>query len=153
RPRRDAWSCLWVLRCSVRSAMRLVSTATWTSAEPVSSSERAYSEMICCFSSLVSVVMFAERGYQRRLPRDRAESDLGHDLPRVGDVHCDRVNQLLHGVVALLVAQPRPELDPQARASQIISIEIQQERLRMQRLDSERWGRSDNHRGPRGPRA
>ena len=37
--------------------MRLVSTAIWTSAEPVSPSVRAYSAMIWVFSSLVSVVM------------------------------------------------------------------------------------------------
>ncbi len=36
RPRRDAWSFRWVLRCSVRSLMRAVKMAIWTSGLPVS---------------------------------------------------------------------------------------------------------------------
>src|SRR5689334_13343706 len=46
RPRRVWWSCLCCLRCSVRSEMRLVSIATWTSGEPVSPSTVAYSAMM-----------------------------------------------------------------------------------------------------------
>src|SRR3954452_4490248 len=49
RPRRLWWSCLCSLRCSVRSLMRCVSIATWTSGEPVSASPVAYSDMIFCF--------------------------------------------------------------------------------------------------------
>ena len=41
RPRRLWWSCLWVFRCSVRSVMRCVSSAIWTSGLPVSPSLRA----------------------------------------------------------------------------------------------------------------
>src|SRR6187200_2585625 len=58
--------------------MRVVSTATWTSAEPVSPSERAYSVMICCFSSLVIVMRSASlpagtRGAPRRARARSAE--------------------------------------------------------------------------------
>src|SRR5687768_8724917 len=63
RPRREAWSCLWVFRCSVSSAMRCVRTATCTSADPVSPLERACSWMISLLASLVSV-MVAGQGYQ-----------------------------------------------------------------------------------------
>ena len=41
RPRREWWSFLWVLKCSVRLAIRSERIATWTSAEPVSPSDRA----------------------------------------------------------------------------------------------------------------
>ena len=41
-------------RCSVRSEIRWVSIATWTSGEPVSLSAVAYSDRICCFTSLAS---------------------------------------------------------------------------------------------------
>src|SRR5690606_17514736 len=46
RPRRLWWSCLWVLRCSVRSLMRLLSSAICTSGDPVSPSAVAYSAMM-----------------------------------------------------------------------------------------------------------
>src|SRR5579864_5756778 len=46
RPRRDAWSLGWSRRCSVSAVMRSLSTATWTSAEPVSVSWRRCSAMI-----------------------------------------------------------------------------------------------------------
>src|SRR5918999_4086753 len=45
-PRRLWWSCLCVFRCSVRSLIRRVSSATWTSGDPVSPSPVAYSAMI-----------------------------------------------------------------------------------------------------------
>src|SRR5450755_2817454 len=51
-PRRLWWSCLCILRCSVRSLIRRVSNATWTSGEPVSPSVVACSAMI----SLVTAV-------------------------------------------------------------------------------------------------
>src|SRR6266496_1541305 len=50
-PRRDEWSFLCVLRCSVSSVMRWVSSAICTSGEPVSLSWVRYSETICCFAS------------------------------------------------------------------------------------------------------
>src|SRR5208283_5993775 len=52
KPRRLWWSCLCTLRCSVRSLIRRVSNATWTSGEPVSPSVVACSAMI----SLVTAV-------------------------------------------------------------------------------------------------
>src|ERR1035438_6071943 len=36
RPRREAWSFLWVLKCSVSSPIRSLRIAIWTSGEPVS---------------------------------------------------------------------------------------------------------------------
>src|SRR4051812_23169483 len=45
-PRRLWWSCLWVLRCSVRSRMRWLRSATWASGEPVSPGVREYSSKI-----------------------------------------------------------------------------------------------------------
>src|SRR3954468_12163128 len=54
RPRRVWWSCLCVLRCSVRSAMRLESIATCTSGEPVSLSTVAYSAMMACLVAVSS---------------------------------------------------------------------------------------------------
>src|SRR5579864_8634086 len=45
-PRRLWWSCLCTFRCSVRSLIRLDSSATWTSGEPVSPSLVACVAMI-----------------------------------------------------------------------------------------------------------
>src|SRR4051812_38414383 len=56
-PRRLWWSCLCTLRCSVRSAMRLVSIATCTSGEPVSPSTVAYSAMILFLLSVSSAMI------------------------------------------------------------------------------------------------
>src|SRR5215469_14180248 len=64
-PRRLWWSCLCTLRCSVRSLIRRVSSATWTSGEPVSPSLVACPAMISfltavssgtCVPYLVSVI-------------------------------------------------------------------------------------------------
>src|SRR3954470_7694381 len=57
RPRRVWWSCLCSLRCSVRSEMRLVSIATWTSGEPVSPSTVAYSAMMDCLVAVSSATV------------------------------------------------------------------------------------------------
>src|SRR6478735_4097328 len=54
RPRRLWWSCLCILRCSVRSVMRLVSIATWTSGEPVSLATVACVVMISVLVALSS---------------------------------------------------------------------------------------------------
>src|SRR3984957_14213371 len=53
-PRREWWSCLCSFRCSVRSAIRLVSSATWASGEPVSVSCRPYWPRMSFFGSAVS---------------------------------------------------------------------------------------------------
>src|SRR3954451_4848374 len=53
-PRRLWWSCLWSLRCSVSSAIRLVRTATWTSGDPVSAGTVAKSSMICFLAAVSS---------------------------------------------------------------------------------------------------
>src|SRR5580704_7007308 len=54
RPRRLWWSCLCTLRCSVRSLIRRVSSATWTSGEPVSPSPVACWPIISAFTVLSS---------------------------------------------------------------------------------------------------
>src|SRR5215472_9095770 len=53
-PRRLWWSCLCTLRCSVRPLIRFVSSATWTSGEPVSPSLVAWAAMISFFISVSS---------------------------------------------------------------------------------------------------
>src|ERR1017187_7685890 len=53
-PRRLWWSCLCTLRCSVRSWIRRVSSATWTSGEPVSPSLVACPAMISFFTVVSS---------------------------------------------------------------------------------------------------
>src|SRR5918997_1560043 len=55
-PRREWWSLRCSRRCSVSSLMRAVSSATWTSVEPVSASPRPYSATISRFLSAVSVI-------------------------------------------------------------------------------------------------
>src|SRR6478672_216559 len=50
-PRRLWWSCLCSRECSVRSLMRRVSIAIWTSGEPVSPSLVAYSSRISFFTA------------------------------------------------------------------------------------------------------
>src|SRR3982074_2783267 len=49
---REWWSCLCSLRCSVRPTMRLVSSATWASGDPVSESCTPYSVRIDFLSSV-----------------------------------------------------------------------------------------------------
>jgi len=63
-PRREWLSFLWVLKCSVRAAMRLDRMATWTSGDPVSPSLVPNSLMTRCFSSAVIdiVVSFFQKG-------------------------------------------------------------------------------------------
>src|SRR5580693_2697271 len=53
-PRRLWWSCLCTFRCSVRWLIRLVSSATWTSGEPVSPSLVAYSARISFLTAVSS---------------------------------------------------------------------------------------------------
>src|SRR5260370_23553882 len=53
-PRRLWWSCLCIFRCSVRWLIRLVSSAIWTSGEPVSPSLVAYSVRISFLTAVSS---------------------------------------------------------------------------------------------------
>src|SRR5262245_21674528 len=74
RPRRLWWSCLWTLRCSVRSLIRLVSSATWTSGEPVSPSPVACSAMISFFTAVSSGTWHSYRCVWSRVGADGARS-------------------------------------------------------------------------------
>src|SRR4051795_9588460 len=98
RPRRLWWSCLCILRCSVRSLIRRVSIATCTSGEPVSFSTVAYSVMICFLRALSSAMVRLQGGsrvapglnhggslHTRRLP-DAPSRLHAEDLAGVGDV-------------------------------------------------------------------
>src|SRR6202046_3856589 len=73
-PRRLWWSCLCTLRCSVRSEIRRVSNATWTSGEPVSPSLVACPAMISFFTVVSSgtlIPLHVES--RRRSPADHAD--------------------------------------------------------------------------------
>src|SRR6478735_7695475 len=76
RPRRLWWSCLCILRCSVRSEMRLVSIATWTSGEPVSLATVACVDMISVLVALSSGTDLLEGSSElpRFDPRGRKDS-------------------------------------------------------------------------------
>src|SRR3954449_7445123 len=101
RPRREWWSLLWVRRCSVSSLMRAVSSATCTSAEPVSSPDRPYLPISSCFLSLVSGI----RGKGERLVARGLRDDLPCGLALA--VHLR--DQLLYGREAALSPEPADE--------------------------------------------
>src|ERR1700748_3758820 len=67
-PRRLWWSCLCTFRCSVRGLIRLVSSATWASGEPVSPSLVAYSARIS-FLAAVSSGTFLLKDWCERVQR------------------------------------------------------------------------------------
>src|SRR5579864_8158612 len=80
RPRRDAWSLGWSRRCSVSDVMRSLSTATWTSVEPVSVSWRRCSAMISDLDLTIGTIV--RRQSNRRssiggLPRWRGAQAYG----------------------------------------------------------------------------
>src|SRR6185437_11543993 len=54
-PRREWLSLTWLLKCSVRLAMRSERMATWTSGEPVSPFLVAYSAINSCLRSGVII--------------------------------------------------------------------------------------------------
>src|SRR6516225_6590887 len=56
RPRRLAWSFLWVRKCSVSPVMRSVRSAICTSGDPVSLGSRRYESMISVLRSLVIAI-------------------------------------------------------------------------------------------------
>ena len=65
RPRREWWSLLWVRRCSVSSLIRSVSSATWTSVDPVSAPSRPYLSTSSAFLSLVSDISLFQALFKR----------------------------------------------------------------------------------------
>src|ERR1700758_718237 len=76
-PRREWWSCLCTLRCSVRSAIRLVSSAICASGDPVSVSCKPYWLRISFFCSAVSAT-----NYLHQLVRDHGFLQRGHREPQ-----------------------------------------------------------------------
>src|ERR1700685_1600475 len=86
-PRRLWWSCLFIFRCSVRWLIRLVSSAIWTSGEPVSPSLVAYSVRISFLTAVSSgtwlLKISAEEGTMELIPRDGRLRVQHASLPRV----------------------------------------------------------------------
>src|SRR5665811_90932 len=95
RPRRLWWSCLCSRECWVRSRMRRVSIAIWTSGEPVSPSWVAYSVMI-------SFLTARSRGTQYLLDNFRCAVPWG----RFTQALCIRGR--LHGRIKATSGEGRP---------------------------------------------
>src|ERR1700760_654587 len=73
-PRRLWLSCLVTFRCSVRWLIRLVSSATWTSGEPVSPSLVAYSTRISFLAAVSSgtlLLRIGANGFSGLIPLGR----------------------------------------------------------------------------------
>src|SRR5260221_677903 len=70
-PWRLWWSCLCTFRCSVRSLIRLLSSAIWTSGEPVSPSLVACAAMISFFTSVSSGTVFPRSSWSSAGPLRR----------------------------------------------------------------------------------
>src|SRR3954469_8384218 len=122
RPRREWWSLLWVRRCSVSSLMRSVSSATWTSAEPVSPSDRPYLPISSSFLSLVRPISVkTPQPSLRPFEASTQVSGLGHVAVHLRD-------QLLGARKSLLAAEPGDECDPQHLAVEV-RVEVDQVRL------------------------
>ena len=120
RPRREWWSLLCARRCSVSSLMRSVSSATWTSAEPVSPSSRPYLPISSCFFSLVSAHRASEQRLARRSRTRRRARRASLD---VAAASARPASSTL--VEALLAAQPGDERDPQGLAVEV-AVEVDQ---------------------------
>src|SRR6516164_7684573 len=84
-PRRLWWSCLCTFRCSVRWLIRLVSSAIWTSGEPVSPSLVAYSVRISFLTAVSSGTWLLRIGDDRGLipPRRPHEGAARLYLPQL----------------------------------------------------------------------
>src|SRR5579859_7090316 len=86
-PRRLWWSCLCSFRCSVRWLIRLVSSAIWTSGEPVSPSLVAYSVRISFLTAVSSGTWLLKLGLKgsKRIdpPRQLLEGAACLYLPRL----------------------------------------------------------------------
>src|SRR4051794_35474746 len=122
--------------------MRSVSSATWTSADPVSPSARPYLPISSCFCSLVKDM--AEKPSvcgSRGIPCGRLRrpymllSGLKPltdksctEVSRLGDVAVHLRDQLLGAGEPLLAPQPGDERDPQHLAVEI-RVEVDQVRL------------------------
>src|SRR5438105_1860242 len=122
RPRREWWSFLCSRRCSVSSLMRAVSSATWTSGDPVSLSPRPNLWITSCFASLVSGTAENVAGSLGGL------GAAAHNLERLLHVPSHLGRKVLRGVEALLVAQPGDEGESH-RAAVEVSVEADQVRL------------------------
>src|SRR2546421_77414 len=99
RPRREWKSLLCVAKCSVRFLMRSLSTATWTSGEPVSPSLRAYSLMTSCLrGSVIDIGSLLSLVVQHTHRTKRAVGDLGerHQLGAAGGADALAVAKLQH---------------------------------------------------------
>src|SRR3954465_733841 len=151
RPRRLWWSCLCTFRCSVRSAIRLVSIATCTSGEPVSLSAVAYSVMILVLvswsSAIFSVILCwwfcvadeTESSHPRRragkrdrcrVLRRRVKLTSRSREQRAGLLHVipDLRDQRLDALVGALFSQVGDEVEADPFAVQVTG-EIQHVRL------------------------
>src|SRR5271155_135500 len=86
-PRRLWWSCLCIFRCSVRWLILLVSSAIWTSGEPVSPSLVAYSVRISFLTAVSSgtwlLKISTEEGTKELIPRDGRLRVQHASLPRL----------------------------------------------------------------------
>ena len=98
-------------RCSVSSLIRSVSSATWTSAEPVSPSARPYLPISSLFFSLVRLICRQKAAHSGHGRWKLAQTALAR--PRRRSVHLG--DQLLDPGEALLAAQALDEGDPQRR--------------------------------------
>src|SRR5437588_11233606 len=110
RPRRECWSLECSRRCWVRSLMRSVISAIWTSADPVSWAPFPNWLTSSCLRSAVTVMRRA------RL------AELSRHLARLRDVAGDLLDEPIHGVEQALTAQPREEVDAQLAAVEIVVV-------------------------------
>src|SRR5829696_9151640 len=98
-PRREWWSLRCSRRCSVRPLMRAVSSATWTSVEPVSSPPWPCLATMSRLFSAVSVI--------------RTRNRSSRDLTRIGHIEVHLLHQRLDRVEASLPPQALHESDPE----------------------------------------
>src|SRR6202046_2022141 len=148
-PRRLWWSCWCTLRCSVRSLIRRVSSATWTSGEPVSPSVVACSAMISFFTAFSSGTWLLQgiRSVSWEPPhtavkwspgpphegaakpagnrRQRFTLSRGQQLPGLVDVTVHLGDQVLDGVEAFGAAQAGGEVDGHVGAVQVQVVPVQ----------------------------
>src|SRR5215216_1409180 len=122
-PRREWWSLRCSRRCWVSSLMRAVSSATWTSVEPVSASPCPYLATMSRFASAVSVirrktVAGVEAPAGRLRSRRRIARGLAY-LAREDDVALHLLDERIHGVEALLATHALDERDAEHLAVQV----------------------------------
>src|SRR5215204_6224289 len=110
RPRREWWSFECVRRCSVRSLMRSVSSATWTSVLPVSFSPLPNCAISSRFRSWVTVMPAARLAASTRRSGDGAGAL---------DVHGHLLHERFHAAEAPLAAEPLEEVEAQVLPVQV----------------------------------